>query len=161
MNSCRGNYSREETIRGNKVCTFLLFFLWVWLIINDTIAESFYSVKYGSSIITSNVCQIISLMKTKTLVFSEKLYFKNSSFWHFNLSLSWNIYFTDITEKKNTNLKSIIIWRNNWLYIIWRSRRTRINNQLKGPSGILLRHSWSPSETIAIFEGTHLKIIAP
>jgi hypothetical protein len=34
--------------------------------------ESFYSVKYGSSIIPSNVCQIISVMKTKTLVFPEK-----------------------------------------------------------------------------------------
>ena len=35
------------------------------------------------SIITSNVCQIISVMKTKTLVFPEKWYFKNSSFWFF------------------------------------------------------------------------------
>ena len=34
--------------------------------------ESFYSVKYGLSIITSNVFQIISVMKTKTLVFPEK-----------------------------------------------------------------------------------------
>jgi hypothetical protein len=32
----------------------------------------------------SNVRQIISVMKTKALVFPEKLYFKNTSFWHFN-----------------------------------------------------------------------------
>ena len=38
----------------------------------DPILKSLYSVKYGSSIITSNVCQIISVMKTKTLVFPEK-----------------------------------------------------------------------------------------
>ena len=29
---------------------------------------SFYSVKYGLSIDTSNVCQIISVMKTKTMI---------------------------------------------------------------------------------------------
>ena len=40
--------------------------------INDIIVESFYSVKYRSLIITSNVCQKISVMKTKTLVFPEK-----------------------------------------------------------------------------------------
>ena len=48
------------------------------------LAESFYNVKYGLSIITSKVSQKISVVKTKTLVFPEKLYFKNSSFWHFN-----------------------------------------------------------------------------
>ena len=42
------------------------------------IAKVFYYVNYGSSIITSNVCQIISVMKTKYW------YFKNSSFLHFN-----------------------------------------------------------------------------
>ena len=36
------------------------------------------------SIITSNFRQIISVMKTKTLVFPEKWYFRNNSFWHFN-----------------------------------------------------------------------------
>ena len=36
------------------------------------IAESFYYVNYGSSIIMSKVCQIISVMKTKTPVFPEK-----------------------------------------------------------------------------------------
>ena len=36
------------------------------------LVESFYTVKYGLSIITSNVRQITSVMKTKTLVFSEK-----------------------------------------------------------------------------------------
>ena len=41
-------------------------------------------VNFGLSIITSKVRQIISVMKTETLVFPEKLYFKNSSFWHFN-----------------------------------------------------------------------------
>ena len=49
-----------------------------------TTVESFYSVKYGLSIIMLNVCQIISVIKTKTLVFPEKWYFKNSSFCHFN-----------------------------------------------------------------------------
>ena len=51
---------------------------------NKSLVESFYSVKYESSIITSNVRQIISVMKTKILVFPEKLYFKNISFWHFD-----------------------------------------------------------------------------
>jgi hypothetical protein len=36
------------------------------------LVESFYSIKYRSSIVTSNVCQIILVMKTKTLVFPEK-----------------------------------------------------------------------------------------
>ena len=35
----------------------------------NTIAESFYYVNYGSSIIMSKVSQIISVMKTKTWVF--------------------------------------------------------------------------------------------
>jgi len=38
--------------------------------------------------------------------------------------LSWNIYFRLL--RKNTIWKSTIIWRNNWHYIIWRSRRTRL-----------------------------------
>ena len=48
------------------------------LLIVEIIVESFYSVKYGLSIITSNVRQIISVMKTKTLVFPEKWCFKNN-----------------------------------------------------------------------------------
>ena len=60
--------------------------------------ESFYSVKYGSSIITSNVCQTISVMKTKTLVFPEKWYFKNSSFWHFNSFFELSIIFLHNNE---------------------------------------------------------------
>ena len=47
---------------------------------NCPAGESFYYVNYGSSIIASKVCQIISVMKT----FQEKWYLKNSSFWHFN-----------------------------------------------------------------------------
>ena len=38
----------------------------------NIIVESFYSVKYELSIIMSNVRQITSVMKTKTLVFPEK-----------------------------------------------------------------------------------------
>ena len=34
--------------------------------------ESFYTVKYGSSIITSNVCQKISVMRASTLVVPKK-----------------------------------------------------------------------------------------
>ena len=49
-----------------------------------TIAESFYNVNYGSSIITSKVRQINSVKKTQRLVFPEYRYFKNSSFWNFN-----------------------------------------------------------------------------
>ena len=75
--------------------TFALAVKWIWIKFvfgfnnflqnfatdkNKSLAESFYSVKYGSSIITSNVRQIISVMKTKILVFPKKLYFKNSSF---------------------------------------------------------------------------------
>ena len=64
-----------------------------------SLVESFYSVKYGLSIITSNVRQIISVIKTKTLVFPKKLYFKNSSFWHFNSCFVLKHFF-QITEKK-------------------------------------------------------------
>ena len=45
---------------------------------SNQIVESFYSVKYGSSIITSNFRQTISVIETRTLMFPEKLYFKNS-----------------------------------------------------------------------------------
>ena len=81
------------------------------------IAESFYNVKYGLSIITSKVCQIISGMKTKTLEFSVKWYFKNSSFWHFNscfvLKTTKTQVFVLITE-----IFWQTFWRNNWRSII-------------------------------------------
>ena len=35
------------------------------------------------------------------------------------------LFISDYWEK-NTNWKSTIIWRNNWRYIIWRSRRTQL-----------------------------------
>ena len=38
------------------------------------LAESFYYVNHGSSIIMSKVRQIISVMKTETVVFPEKWY---------------------------------------------------------------------------------------
>ena len=38
----------------------------------ETLAESFYYVKYGASIITSKVRQIISILKRSKLVFPEK-----------------------------------------------------------------------------------------
>ena len=44
------------------------------------LAESFYYVKYGVSIITIKVRQIVSVKKRNT----EKLYHKNSSFGHFD-----------------------------------------------------------------------------
>ena len=53
-----------------------LFKLWgIWGVSSwtqHTLVEYFYSVKYESSIIMSNVCQIIPVMKTKTLVFPAK-----------------------------------------------------------------------------------------
>ena len=73
------------------------------------LVESFYSEKYGLSITTSNVPQIISVMKTKTLVFPEKWYFKNSSLWH---SLFWNTLFSKMISNfwrfiwKSLNVKS-------------------------------------------------------
>ena len=45
-----------------------------------TIAESLYFVNYGSSIITSKNLS----NENKNTVLPEKLYYKNSSFWHFN-----------------------------------------------------------------------------
>ena len=49
---------------GRATCTVH----WIWV----PQVESFYSVKYWSSIILSNVRQIISVMKTKTLVIFQK-----------------------------------------------------------------------------------------
>ena len=43
-------------------------FIYIYVIL----VKSFFSVNYGLSIITSNVHQIISVMKRKTLVFPEK-----------------------------------------------------------------------------------------
>ena len=54
---------------------------------------------------------------------SGKWFFKNSSFWHLNSFFDLKNLF-QITEKMNW--KSTIICQNNWLYIIWRSRRTRL-----------------------------------
>ena len=47
-------------------------------------------------------------MKTKTLVFPEKYYFKNGSFWYFNSKFSLKIFILDYSEK-TTNWKSTII----------------------------------------------------
>ena len=74
----------------------------------DHFVESFYSVKYGSSIITSNVCQIISVMKTRKMVFQKN---KISKIVHFGILV---------------HVLSTIIWRNKWCYIIWWSRSTRL-----------------------------------
>ena len=46
----------------------------------NNFAESFYNLNYGSSIITSKVCQINSVLETERLVFPEKGYFKKGSF---------------------------------------------------------------------------------
>jgi hypothetical protein len=43
----------------------------------DIKVENFYSVKYGLSIITSNVCQIISVMKYKNTGVSREIIFQN------------------------------------------------------------------------------------
>ena len=114
-------------IKKWPLCHFHIFvfpyLIWKKLRKKAQLVESFYSVKYGLSIITSNVFQIISVMKTKTLVFPEKWFFKNSSFWHLNSFFDLKNLF-QITEKMNW--KSTIICQNNWLYIIWRSRRTRL-----------------------------------
>ena len=98
-----GNFSTQDHIsafasslskqKGQELMTLYLFQsiskLYICILKSScyillTLVETFYSVKYGSSIITSNVCQIISVIKTKILVFPEKWYFKNSSFWHFD-----------------------------------------------------------------------------
>ena len=39
---------------------------------NDTLAESFYNIRYGSSIIRSKTRQKFSVMKTKKMMFPEK-----------------------------------------------------------------------------------------
>ena len=54
-----------------------------------SITKSFYYVKYGLTIITWKVSRIFSVMKIKTLVFPEKLYFKNSLFDILIQVLSW------------------------------------------------------------------------
>ena len=88
-------------------------FMFQCSVVNHTMAESFYNSNYGPSIITSKVRQIISVMKTKRLIW----YFKNISFWHFNSCFvvkttkhqclcfhCWD-YFTNF-------------WHNNWRSII-------------------------------------------
>ena len=97
---------------------------WSLITLSASIGKSFYSIKYGLSIIMSNVCQRISVMKTLTLVFLRN---DISKIVHFGILihvLCWNIYFRLL--RKNTNWKSTIIWRNNWRYIICQSRRTRL-----------------------------------
>ena len=59
------------------------------------------------SIIGSNVRQIVSVMKTKRLMFPEKWYFKNSSFWHFNSCSVLKHFFLDYWEKKH---KLKVLW---------------------------------------------------
>ena len=87
------------------------------------IAEVFYYY-YGLSIITSNVCHIILVMKTKTMVFPMKWYFKNN--WHlysrFVLKASLftfclETFILDILSRNNTpkiNNYLMNIWQNNW-----------------------------------------------
>ena len=92
-----GNFSTQDHIsafasslskqKGQELMTLYLFQsiskLYICILKSSCyiLLTTFYSVKYGSSIITSNVHHI---MKTKPLVFPEKWYFKNSSFWHFD-----------------------------------------------------------------------------
>ena len=86
-------------------------------------AESFYNVNYGLSIIKSKVCQIISVMKTWRLVFPEKWYLKNSSFWHFDSQfLSWRQHKHHLCLYFNYWDYLTNFWRNNW-----RSRKTLLN----------------------------------
>ena len=72
-----------------------------------TIVEWFYSVKYESSIITSNVCQIISVIKTIELVFPRYDISKIVHFGIFIHVLFWNIYFRLL--RNSTNWKSIVV----------------------------------------------------
>ena len=66
-------------------CSRHFYFKWsIFKFSWNNFAESFYNLNYGSSIITSKVCQINSVMETERLVFPEKWYFKKGSFWHFN-----------------------------------------------------------------------------
>ena len=72
---------------------------WSLITLSASIGKSFYSIKYGSSIITSNLCQRISVMKTLTLVF---LWNDISKIVHFGILihvLSFQ-YIFQITEKK-------------------------------------------------------------
>ena len=74
------------------------------------IAESFYNVKYGSSIITSKVSQCISVMKTETLVFlltsrqkrelkcKNKLFFWKHQFFLFSLQIIFDGHFNVIID---------------------------------------------------------------
>ena len=72
-----------------------------------TLVESFYSVKYWLSIITSNARQIISVMKTKTLVFQRN---NISKILHFDILihvLSWNIYFRLLRKNPRTESQQL------------------------------------------------------
>ena len=67
-------------------------------------AESFYDVNYGSSTIASEVCQIISLIKSKTPVFP--LSSRQNMNWNAKMNYFWiilsletpvfNVFITDI-----------------------------------------------------------------
>ena len=73
----------------------------------DHQVKSFDSIKYRLSINTSNFCQMISVMKTKKLVFPEKRYFKNSSFWHFNSCFILKHLFQIIEKKTQTENRQL------------------------------------------------------
>ena len=68
------------------------------------LTESFYSVKYGSSIITSNVCQKnLSNENCSALVFPD---FKNGftkSYWRFNLHFGFKTFILDISQITEKN----------------------------------------------------------
>ena len=138
-NCCHSMFDSGKSIDLHKILLHKSFFREFWIVylmcslflICFIKSKSFYSIKYGLSIITSNVCHIILVMKTKTMVFPMKWYFKNN--WHlysrFVLKASL---FTFCLEtfilddwEKNKNWKSEIIWQNSWGY--WQSRRTGLS----------------------------------
>ena len=96
-------------------------------------AESFYDVKYWTSIITSNVCQINlsnENIKINTGVARFQNSFPKKIFWHFNVHFVLKTFIWDmfqITEKKqptkNNNFLTNI-WCNNWHFSIWRHKKT-------------------------------------
>ena len=99
-----------DTLSFQSISKLYVCFLKASCCILLTIVESFYSVKYGLSIITSNVHQIISVMKTKKHWCLQRK--DTSKIVHLGILihiLSWNIYFRLLKKKYKLKLFEGII----------------------------------------------------
>ena len=86
-----------------------------------TVAESFHSVKYGSS----NVKSILPSNNLFSFWVSRWIFLNNQLYWHFLYCIGFNL--KKISCRKSKYLKSTVeYWQNNWHLHNLPSRRTRL-----------------------------------